>query len=484
MQKNYTVTIDFGSGRTTLAVALTESGVTSVVFFGQRPSAGVKRGIISNPGKAAEVLSELLKEANSELGITITQASVALPRYGIRQMLAVQKLNRSDPTVAVSKEEIQFLEDTAEQEAGYNEETETVYAIIPQSFSTEDVFQGTEDDVIGSTGNRLEGTFRIIIGPARAEANIHAVMNILGISASGLVFLPAIEGNLFLSEEEIECGTALIEIGSGVSSVSIYHGGLMKYYGAIPFGGETVSNDIKIEGSISATLADNIKKAYGNCLTDRLESMADKVLIIDDPEAGTSREMPVKFLSQVIAARQKEIIDALLYHIQKSGFADRLRGGIVLIGGGSLLGGAGPMLRDISGYNVRIAKPRHSHIITEQWPVIVSVNHCSSLALLAVSRALEQAPASVVEQAMGYKPEAEPSTHQEPQIPEGEVTGELFTDMDQLIDTQNAPPKPVKKKKTSTSRKEGGNIITHLLTFAGSLFDMSGEKETANNVSE
>lgn len=142
------------------------------------------------------------------------------------------------------------------------------------------------------------------------------------------------------------------------------------------------------------------------------------------------------------------------------------------------------MLRDISGYNVRIAKPHCSRIITEQWPVVSSVSHCSSLALIAVSRALEQAPASIVDQTPKHNPLAEHADAQGTRIREGETTGELFTDVDQLIDTQTTPEKPTKKEKDPAVKSKGGKIITQVFTFVGSLFEMSGEKETGNNASE
>ena len=56
----------------------------------------------------------------------------------------------------------------------------------------------------------------------------------------------------------------------------------------------------------------------------------------------------------------KEIIEALLYHIQASGYAseDTLRAGVVVTGGGAELVNCANYIKDISGYSVKIGYPR------------------------------------------------------------------------------------------------------------------------------
>ena len=48
----------------------------------------------------------------------------------------------------------------------------------------------------------------------------------------------------------------------------------------------------------------------------------------------------------------------MLYQIQQSGYADQLRNGVVLTGGGASLVNIGQMLKEMSGYTVRTGYPR------------------------------------------------------------------------------------------------------------------------------
>ena len=69
--------------------------------------------------------------------------------------------------------------------------------------------------------------------------------------------------------------------------------------------------------------------------------------------------MAVKYLSEIITARVREIMEAVLYEIQESGLAEHLRCGIVITGGAARTANLGMMVNEMSGYNVRIGYPRY-----------------------------------------------------------------------------------------------------------------------------
>jgi cell division protein FtsA len=131
----------------------------------------------------------------------------------------------------------------------------------------------------------------------------------------------------------------------------------MRSYVAIPFGGKTITGDIRTECSISEDLAEKIKLKFGACMPGKLASLSEKVLQIRLTEPY--KEVTVKYISEVIDARSREIINAVLYYIQESGLENNLRGGIVLTGGGASLVNFANLFKELSGYEVRIGFPRH-----------------------------------------------------------------------------------------------------------------------------
>ena len=110
---------------------------------------------------------------------------------------------------------------------------------------------------------------------------------------------------------------------------------------------------------ITDTLAENIKLAFGACMPDRLQNLSEKTIQINDEATAMTKQLPVKYLSEIISYRVKEIIEAILFEIEQSGFADNLRSGLVLTGGCAELTNCCNYIKELSGYTVRKGYPRH-----------------------------------------------------------------------------------------------------------------------------
>ena len=93
-------------------------------------------------------------------------------------------------------------------------------------------------------------------------------------------------------------------------------------------------------------------------MPDKLLSLSEKVLHIRSINGDGDKTLPVKYLSEIITARVEEIIMAILYEIEMSGFADMLRSGIVITGGTAQITNISNFIHDISGYKVRTGYPR------------------------------------------------------------------------------------------------------------------------------
>ncbi|MBO5862038.1 MAG: rod shape-determining protein, partial [Bacteroidales bacterium] len=188
--------------------------------------------------------------------------------------------------------------------------------------------------------------------------NIDTTMRKSGISARKKYFTADTTAKAVLSEAEMENGVALIDFGGGSTSVTIYHGSILRHYASIPFGGKNITNDIKTECQISERLAENIKLAYGACMPEKLQSLSEKVIHIISNNAEPDKQVTVKYLSEIITARVEEIMMAMLYEIEQSGFADLLRSGIVVTGGCAQIANLGNFIYELSGYRVRTGYPQ------------------------------------------------------------------------------------------------------------------------------
>lgn len=92
-------------------------------------------------------------------------------------------------------------------------------------------------------------------------------------------------------------------------------------------------------------------------MPEKLQNLSDKILHIKSSNAEPDKQLPVKYLSEIITARVEEIILAILYEIDASNLGDMLRSGIVVTGGSANLANLCPFINSLSGYKVRIGYP-------------------------------------------------------------------------------------------------------------------------------
>lgn len=385
MNERYIAAIDLGSSKFSLSVAKEEGANTTVVFYGETPSQGMSRGAVFNETQAAQALGTLKTKAEEELGIVIKHAAVGLPRFDVRTLSSSAEI-LLPPDKAVEIEDIKSLLDMAKSNCEIADPDKyQVYDVIAQSFSDGEEFQIKEQDIIGLEREKIEGNVKVFVGRKSSIKRIGSVFNKLGVVP--ITFFPIQwTAKSILSKAEMENGVALVEIGAATTGVSIYTGGILRYYDAIPFAGRIITSDIMQECGIGEKLADNIKKGYGVCMSDRLQNLADKKLQIRGTSTGSDKQILVKNLSEVITARTAEIIDAALWIIQQSGLYDELKCGIVLTGGGALLGNIAPFFYEKSGLATKTGYPISNFSFACECPNIHEPAAAAAIGLLDAAR--------------------------------------------------------------------------------------------------
>lgn len=469
MDERYIATVDLGTAKIALSVARIYGESIDVIFYKETASDGVRHSQVFNPKRAAAPLKSIIKEAEDELGIKILQVVIGLPRYSVRQETAPARMER-DASTCISQEEIDAVKSLAlDTYPLENPDKEIIYGAVTQSFSTEDMINLPENDIIGMTSEVLEGNFKIFVGAKKAIGNIDIMLNDAGVAPARKFFLPSATADAVLSFEEKENGVALIEMGAGVTSLSIYQGGILRHYSAIPFGGKVITTDIKYVCGFKESLAENIKMAYGACMPERLQSMREKIIQVNYDEDGTCKQVEVKYLSEIITARVREIMEAMLFKIQESGYSDKLRNGIVITGGGANLTGCSNFIKELSGYNVRTGYPR-CRAITSGYPGISETSAAASIGMLLLAKDdthLNCTTEPAIEKADGR---ISRDSDSEASAVEEEMEDTVFS----AVPETGKKPKPEKERKKQESRqsaflnfKWGKKIVDHV----GNLFD-------------
>jgi cell division protein FtsA len=227
----------------------------------------------------AEPVTRAIRQAEDDLGIKITQAVVGMPKFPIYQESSNATIRDRGEDTDITAEDIANLKSLALSIYPLQDDTkEAIFGAVAQSFSNGEDFQVIENDIIGMTGDVLEGNFKVFVGKKNDLRKIDSVMAKSEIVAMRKYFTAECTAKAVLTDAEMENGVALIDFGGGCTSVAIYHGNVMRHYASIPFGGRNITQDIKTECQISERLAENIKLAFGACMPDKLQSLSDKII--------------------------------------------------------------------------------------------------------------------------------------------------------------------------------------------------------------
>ncbi len=346
------VGLDIGTTKICVIVGRrNEHGKIEVLGLGKAESAGVTRGVVSNIAKTVKGIIQAVEEGSSQSNVDVKIVNVGIAGQHIKSLQHRGILTRKDLSSEISKRDIDRLIDDMYKLA-MNPGEEIIH-VLPQEF-TVDNEPGVKDP-IGMAGVRLEANFHIITGQVTAIKNIMKCVDQGGLETQELILEPLASSESVLSEEEKEAGIVLVDIGGGTTDVAVFHEGIIRHTAVIPFGGNSVTEDIREGCSVMRNQAELLKVKFGSALAE--ENKENEIICVPGLRGREPKEISVKNLAFVIQARMEEIIDHVYYEIKSSGYEKKLIGGIVVTGGGALLKHLPQLIEFVTGLDCRVGYP-------------------------------------------------------------------------------------------------------------------------------
>jgi cell division protein FtsA len=328
-----------------------KNGKIEVLGIGKAESAGVTRGVVSNIDKTVQGITQAVDIASAQSNVEIKVANVGIAGQHIKSLQHRGLITRRDLDNEISRKDIDKL-----VEDMFNlvmPPGEGIIHVIPQEF-TIDGEPGIKDP-IGMAGVRLEANFHIISGQTAAIKNIVKCVNKASLETVDLILEPLASSESVLSDEEKEAGVVLVDIGGGTTDIAIFHEGIIRHTAVIPFGGNSITEDIREGCSVMRNIAEQLKVRFGSALAE--ENKENEIVCVPGLRGREPKEISVKNLAFVIQARMEEIVEHVYYEIKASGYEKKLIAGIVVTGGGAQLKHLSQLVEFVTGLDCRIGYP-------------------------------------------------------------------------------------------------------------------------------
>jgi len=354
MKKNIIAGLDLGTTKVCAVIAerMEENNRINILGFGVAPSEGLHKGLVANITKTADAIRQAVAIASNRAGIQITHLNVGVAGEHITSMRHRNYVTISSEDREITKSDLERLD--ADVRTIRIPSDRQILHIIPEEFSVD--YQGGIENPIGMSGSRLEATNHIVLASIPAIQNIRKSVERAGLQIQEYILQPIASSSSVLEESEKDLGIALIDIGGGTTDIAIFHNKAIKHTKVIGVAGNQVTNDIRESLGVVTEEAEKLKKEFGYATESSI--IKDEDILIRGVGARGNAKIPISLLTQIISLRMRELFSLIDNEIRSAGFKNKIKAGIVLTGGGSLLKGCTELAEEVFGLPTRIGVPQ------------------------------------------------------------------------------------------------------------------------------
>ncbi|MBI1931108.1 MAG: cell division protein FtsA [Ignavibacteriales bacterium] len=351
MKKNIIAGLDLGTTKVGAVIAEQQENKIDILGFGVAPSDGLNRGLVANIAKTAEAIKQAMTIASNRADIDVRSLNVGVAGEHITSLRHRNYVTINNPDKEITQADIDRLK--ADVKTIRIPADRQILHIIPEEFYID--HQGGIENPIGMCGSRLEALNHVVLASIPAMQNIKKSVERAGYTVQDYILQPIASSVSVLEENEKDLGVALIDIGGGTTDIAVFHEKSIKFTKVIGVAGNQVTNDIRESLGIVTEEAEKLKKEHGYALEEAI--IKDEDIYIKGVGARGNIKIPISLLTQIIHVRMKELFTLIDNELRQAGFKNKIKAGIVLTGGGSLLSGVTELAESVFGLPTRIGVP-------------------------------------------------------------------------------------------------------------------------------
>lgn len=347
--------LDIGSSkiRTVVGTLDEKTQQPNIIGVGIANSTGIRKGQIIDVEETINNITASLEDAERMAGEPVHHVLLGISGNHIESFNSKGVIAISHPGNEITEDDVDRVLEAAQAVAIPN--NRRILRIIPKSF-TVDEQKGIKYPV-GMTGIRLEVDAHIVTGMVPNVRNIEKCVLQAGVDIDDVIPSIMASTEAVLSKRQKELGVAVVDIGSGGTSISIFEEGTTLHTAVIPVGGENVTNDVAIGLRTSIDTAEKIKIEYGSCLPSEVNDR--EMIDLASFSKIDMQKISKRHLVEIIEARYHEIFLLVKEELAKIHRDGMLPAGVVLTGAAVKIPGIIDLAREVLNLPVQIGFPQN-----------------------------------------------------------------------------------------------------------------------------
>ena len=347
--------LDVGSSKVSALIAQrTDEGNLIVLGTGQRESRGVKRGYVADMHATEIAIREAVEQAERIAGFNIEDVWVSFSAGGL-----VSSVVKVEADLGGHRVEQADIDDLLKAGRGaIDPQGRMVLHAQPTRYTVDGL--GGVKRPLGLHADRLGVDVHVVTTDGSPVRNLDLCVRSAHLAVESIVAAPIATAMACLSQEERELGVALVELGAGVTNVSLFAGGLLVGLASLPIGSAEITDDIASAFGSSRAQAERLKCVHGSAQT----SPRDNHEMIEVPPIGGLADgvEPARVTRAQLIAVIRQRLDHMFARIEEAlkalGFTGPIARQLVLTGGGAELKGIADYAQGVLGRAVRLGRPK------------------------------------------------------------------------------------------------------------------------------
>ena len=348
MQENsrHAVGIDIGTTTVRCVVAHIDgaTGVPTIVGVGVAPNSGMRKGTVVNLDGPAKAIDDALGEAERMSGYQVDAATISINGSHILSTHADGMIAVGSADHEINRDDVNRIEEVAT--LGKIPANREILEVIPHAYKLDG--QDNIKNPIGMTGTRLEIDAHVLSVLAPHLANLQKAAESAKVFPNSIIVAGVAAARVVLTEQQLENGVILIDIGGSTTNIAIYEEGDLQYAAVIPLGGINITNDLAIGLKTDPEIAEKLKLEHASAMP---HNDAAGVSIKYGEEIYN---FDVSEIDEIVSARLEEIFEAINKEIRRAGRTGKLPSGAVLTGGTAQLKGIAEYTKEALGLAARV----------------------------------------------------------------------------------------------------------------------------------
>jgi cell division protein FtsA len=375
------VGLEIGTSKICVVVGETRGdGTIRILGVGQAPSRGVRKGEIVDFETAGKCIREALVDAEEKSDVMIGSVYLGITGGHIASFNNRGAVSIPEERDEICEEDFEDVQSSA-REVSIPQPNMFVHSILQH------YYVDGQDGVlnpIGMLGRKLEADFHIIHGVANRIKNSVRCVKEVGPEVLDVVFNPLAAAQVVLDQNQKGLGALVVDMGGGTTDYIVYVDGAVKQSGALPIGGDHITNDISLGLRIPMAKAERIKIDEGSVVLGN--TRPGEAIVLKDETGFAGKQIEREMLNTIIHCRVREAFELLKKRLDEENFLHILGAGMLLTGGCSLLKGINQLAEEVFGMPVHLT---HAQTVSGLTSAFENPQFSTAIGLIKYAEAMQ-----------------------------------------------------------------------------------------------